>query len=466
MIPVALNQLALDCEGKLLQSHADELASAVTIDTRRIAGGELFVAIRGERVDGAALAAQALEAGAVGVLTSDPEVAIASGADSERLIVVPDVLKALGDIARANLARVREQGDPLVVAVTGSVGKTTTKDLLAKLLAYRGPIIAPPGSFNNEVGLPLTVLRADAATATLVLEMGADHVGNIDYLTSIAQPDVSVVLIVARAHLGEFGGIDNVQKAKSELVLNTREGGVVVLNADDARVMAMADLARGPVVTFSALGKGEVSARDIEVGSNGCASFTLTTPEASAHVTLGLVGAHHVANALAAATVARALGRSVEQIAGALTGTTAGSPHRMDVFTTRGAVIIDDSYNANPDSMRAGIRAAGSLAGERRTIAVLGEMLELGDSSESEHADLAPVLADAGIDVVIAVGRGTEALAAAAYTRGIDVVRADDPDVALMHLEAIMGTDDVVLIKGSNGSGVWRVADALRGEEK
>ena len=222
MIPVTLAQLARDCDGQVVGTPTTEILD-LTTDTRAITPGAIFAAIKGARVDGASLAGEALKKGASAILTSDPVTAVACGAKPEDVVVVDDVQAAIGKLARENLRRVRESGnsDFKVVAVTGSVGKTTTKDLLAAILAKRGPIIAPPGSFNNELGLPLTVLRADDTTATLVLEMGADHIGNIDYLTSIARPDAAAVLIVARAHLGEFGGIDNVALAKSELVTGT-----------------------------------------------------------------------------------------------------------------------------------------------------------------------------------------------------------------------------------------------------
>ncbi len=468
MIPVTLAQLARDCDGQVVGSPTT-LISDLSTDTRTIAPGAIFAAIKGERVDGATLAGQALDNGAAAVLTSDPVTAVACGVKPDNIVVVDDVQIAIGKLARANLNRLREDGNPLlkVVAITGSVGKTTTKDLLAAILAERGPIIAPPGSFNNELGLPLTVLRAGEETATLVLEMGADRVGNIDYLTSIARPDVSAVLIVARAHLGEFGGIDKVAEAKSELVTGTIEGGPVILNADDPRVAAMATLAHGPVTTFSRLGSTEadVSARDIRVDETGRASFTLVTAEGAAPVALQLVGEHHVANALAAAAVSVKLGIELVHIVDVLSSVGPASPHRMDVQDIRGITIIDDAYNGNPDSMRAGIAALARLGKNRRRIAVLGAMLELGEASDSEHAALAPVLREADVDAVVCVGDGIEALRAAASAEGLDVIEAANPDEALELLDNLFVTGDVVLLKGSNGSGVWRIADALVGEE-
>lgn len=472
MIATSLAQIALDCEGTLgapgaaedsIAISADDVVTSVATDNRQVNGGELFVAIKGERIDGNTLANAALLAGAAGVLTSDPETAAASGADPARLVVVDEPIAALGRLARASLARLRAEGNPdlRVVAVTGSVGKTTTKDLLASLLKERGPIIAPPGSFNNELGLPLTVLRATADTATLVLEMGADHVGNLEYLTSIAPPDVSVVLVVARAHLGEFGGIENVALAKSELVSGTRADGVVVLNADDERVAAMAPKAPGVLVRFSAKGQSDAEVRAENVSAQDArASFDLVTPSGSARVDLKLIGEHHVTNALAAAAVADVLGIGVAEIAAVITATGPASPHRMDVDTRGGVTIIDDSYNANPDSMRAGLDALKTLGQGRRTIAVLGAMLELGDASADEHEAIGEYCA--GIDVVVAVGEGVAELSKAAFGAGSQVYDAPDTDAALALLSTLLVNGDVLLLKGSNGSGVWRIADSLK----
>lgn len=469
MIATTLEQIATDCDGYFydeVTSAVAEVVTSVCTDNRQVTGGELFVAFAGERADGNRFANDALLAGAVGVLTANPKAAIDAGADPARLVVVDgDPIEAVGKLARAALARVREQGDPnlAVVAVTGSVGKTTTKDLLASLLDSRGPIIAPPGSFNNELGLPLTVLRANEDTATLVLEMGADHVGNLDYLTSIAPPDVSVVLAVARAHLGEFGGIDNVAKAKAELVQGTKDSGVVVLNADDPRVAAMAEVSPARVRYFSSKDRTDLYASEIELTEEGKASFVLHAGDESAAVQLQLVGRHHVSNALAAASVAHELGSSLGDIATVLSETGPASPHRMDVFTINEAVIIDDSYNANPDSMRAGIDVLAQLGQGKRRIAVLGAMLELGDASDQEHGDIGEYVASAGTDVLVCVGDHLESASKAAFKGGVQVYDVDDVSGATELLSTLVVPGDVVLLKGSNGSGVWQVADDLKG---
>ncbi|MFY9262787.1 MAG: UDP-N-acetylmuramoyl-tripeptide--D-alanyl-D-alanine ligase [Actinomycetaceae bacterium] len=441
-------------------------ATGVVIDNRQITGGELFVAIAGERVDGNKFAANALERGAVGVLTSDRQAALDSGATPERVIVVADPVKALADLAREQVRRLRRTGNPdlRIVGVTGSVGKTSTKDLLGELLAYRGPITAPVGSFNNEIGFPLTVLRADEHTATLVLEMGADEVGNIEYLTDIATPDVSVVLIVARAHLGGFGGIDKVAIAKSELVRATRPGGVVVLNNDDQRVRAMASDASGEVVFFSASGANTsgVWASDTVLDDAGRASFVLHAGQESTRVHLKLVGAHHVTNALAATAVAHVFGRDLTAIAADLAVAGPVSPHRMDVVELGDIVMIDDSYNANPDSMRAGLDALAQIGRGRRKIAVLGAMRELGANSDAEHVAIGEYLAHVECDEAVCVGDGLEDLATSARKAGIKVHDARDIDSASAMLDAVLRPGDVVLLKGSYSTNIWQVANELK----
>lgn len=461
MIPVSLNQIAMDTRGRLLaEGSGDTIAASVTIDSRTVAGGALFVAIPGERVNGHDFAKAALDGGAAGVLVEDPDRAVANGADPARLIAVPSTQDALGHLARASLRRIREVANPLVVGVTGSVGKTTTKDLLATLLEPRGPIIAPPGSFNNELGLPLTVLRADENTATLVLEMGADKIGNLEHLTDIAPLDIGVVLAVARAHLGEFGGIENVAKAKSELVSGILPEGVAILNADDHRVAAMSSKAH-KVVTFSATGSGDVTASDIALGDDGRASFTLGHGGSTASVSLGLVGEHHVSNALAAAAVGIVSGMDLTEIAERLGGVGAASPHRMDVWQSGDLTVIDDSYNANPDSMRAGIRALSQL-GKGPKVAVLGAMLELGEESDAEHTSVGLELGQLGIDTLVAVG--APALAEGARQADVSAVDVTDIESAWPVVLSLAGQSGTILLKGSNGSKIWQLADRLKEE--
>jgi UDP-N-acetylmuramoyl-tripeptide--D-alanyl-D-alanine ligase len=467
MITMTLAQIAAVTGGELAgEGHAPVTGDVVT-DSRAVRPGALFAAFDGEHVDGHDFVVGALDAGAAGALVSRA----VPGTDPARTVLVDDVAAALGRLARHVLAELRAgrtPEDPLqVVAVTGSVGKTTTKDLLARLLAPLGEHIAPPGSFNNEIGLPLTVLRATGTTRTLVLEMGADHLGNLEYLTSVAPPDVAVVLAVGRAHLGEFGGIENVARAKSELVVGLAPGGTAVLNADDHRVAAMAGLAAGRVLTFGRSAGADVRAEQVRLDDAGRASFRLTAPQGAIDVGLALVGEHHVVNALAAAAVALDLGVPAETVVSVLAAAGAASPHRMDVRDrSDGVRVVDDSYNANPDSVRAGLRALVGLAAGRRSVAVLGEMLELGEYSADEHRAVGADAAALGIDVVVAVGGGTAALADGARAAAGDgssreIVQVPDVDAARTLLGERLRPGDVVLLKGSNGSGIWRLADAL-----
>lgn len=524
MIPLTLAEVAT-AVGAPPATGDVAVTGPVVTDSRAIEPGGLFAAVVGARVDGHDFVRPVLAAGAAGALVdatwigSDAHAALLAdhpGAGG-RLVAVPDVVAALGALAREVLARLRAAGGasaPRVVGVTGSVGKTTTKDLLAQVLrdhvaAASGgaggagapaavdpqvSVISPPGSFNNEIGLPLTVLRATADTRFLVLEMGADHVGNIAYLTSVAPPDVAVVLAVGRAHLGEFGGIEQVARAKAEMVTGAAPGATVILNADDERVAAMAELVTGAGtgaagtgnagtvtgaaaradLTVRTFGRGpaDVAARDVRVDDAGCAAFDLAAGDADAApvrlpVTLRLVGEHHTANALAATAAALTLGVPAAEIVATLARTGPASAHRMAVTDRADGVrIIDDAYNANPDSVRAALRALAPLAPGRRTVAVLGEMLELGEESAAEHRDVGRAVARAGVDVLVAVAPGAAPIAAGAAAQDPDRA-ADhtvaDVDAARTLLDSLVRPGDVVLVKGSNGSGLWRLADDLVG---
>lgn len=435
----------------------------VVTDSREAAPGGVYVARRGENADGHDYVASAARAGAVCALVE--RVVDLSDCPPITQVVVGDATGALGDLARAQLEALRAGGAIDVVAVTGSVGKTTTKDLLLQVLSADAPTVAPRLSFNNEVGLPLTVLTADESTRHLVLEMGASGPGHIAYLTRIAPPDVAIELVVGHAHMGGFGSVAGVAEAKAELIEGSRQGATAVLNADDPNVAAMAPRAKGPVVRFSPSGAGaDVVAEDVRVDAAGRASFTLAAPEGREPVSLALVGAHHVANALAAAAGARALGLGLPLIARALSGARALSPHRMDVRGLRiGAVpltLIDDSYNANIDSMRAAVAALEAIGKGRRTIAVLSEMLELGEDSPATHRAVGAMLSGAGVDALIGLGRDAHY-----YSEGAasvpDRVLVEDPGAALAAVLDRLTDDCVVLVKGSYNSYSWQVADGL-----
>ena len=446
--------------GRLVGSDVSVTGSVVT-DSREAQAGSLYVARRGESADGHAFVAGAVARGAVAVIVEhEVDEAVAQ-------IVVEDSTEALGALARAHMEALRAGGALDVIAMTGSVGKTTTKDLLLQIMSADGPTVAPKLSFNNEVGLPLTVLLADEKTRHLVLEMGASGPGHITYLTGIVAPDVAIELCVGHAHVGGFGGFEGVAAAKAELIRGMRPGGPVILNTDDPNVEAMAPLASGEVIRFSASGnpRAEVRAQDVSVDAADRASFTLVTPAGTAQVSLKIVGRHHVANALAAAAGALTLGVDLATVVQVLSSARALSPHRMDVheLVIDGCelTLIDDSYNANLDSMRAGIAALSSIGKGGRTIAVLGEMLELGEDSQSLHEQVGAMIEACGVETLIGLGADAHYYLEGASAVPNRQVASDPADAARLALE-FAGDGAVVLVKGSFGSHSWQVADILR----
>lgn len=437
-----LSQIADTVGGRLIGTDRPVEVTAA-VDSRHVPAGGLFAALPGARVDGHQFVAAALSGGAGGALISDPRAAV--GVDG--VIVVDDVARALGVLARAHVTGQRDHLK--VVAITGSMGKTTTKDLLTHLVP--APVVATRRSMNNELGVPLTALEVDEHTATLVLEMGADHEGDLTYLTGLVPPDVAVVLAVGRAHLGVFGSVAAIARAKAELVQALGPDGTAVLNADDPLVAEMAPLA--PRRVFFGRGQ-EVRAEGIALDGRSRASFTLYLPDGAASVKLGLVGAHHVGNALAAAAAAHVLGVGVDAIAAGLSEHGPDSPHRMDVTQRAdGITVIDDAYNANPASMAAALRTLAHLSRGRRSVAVLGPMLELGPQEVELHREVGQLARELGIDAVYTLGE----LSAHIAVPGLDVTQCADLSELRAALELRAG--DVVLFKASNGSHLYELAE-------
>ena len=467
MIALTAAEVAGLTGGRLLAGTGSTgVSGPVVIDSRAATTGSLFVALPGERVDGHDFAAAAVAAGARVVLAEralDLEPTAA-------LVVVDDAVAALGRLARGVLDRLRADGaGPLVVGVTGSQGKTTTKDLLAHVLSPGGPVVAPVGSFNNEIGAPLTVLRADARTASLVVEMGARGVGHIATLCAIAPPDVGVELVVGSAHAGEFGSLEATALAKGELVEALSADGLAVLNADDDRVAAMASRTRARVLTFGRSPGADVRAVDVELDDRARARFTLQHAGAAAPVTLRLHGEHQVTNALAAAAVALGTGRALAEVAASLSTAEDLSPGRMQVVERAdGVTVVHDAYNANPDSVRAALKALVGMAttpsGPRRTWAVLGEMLELGPASRDEHDVIGRLVVRLDVDQLLVVGAGARPIYTGAVMEGSwgeEAAFAPDVDDALEFLRPRLRPGDVVLVKSSNGAGLARLATTL-----
>jgi UDP-N-acetylmuramoyl-tripeptide--D-alanyl-D-alanine ligase len=446
-----------------LADPAELVVGPVVADSRRVTRGCLFVAVSGARVDGHDFATQAVADGA--------PVVLASRTLSVPAVVVGDTVRALGDLARGYLHRL---ANPVVVGITGSSGKTSTKDIVGQLLAELGPTVAPEGSFNTEVGLPLTVLRADADTRYLVLEYSARGLDHIAYLCGIARPRIGVVLNVGAAHLGEFGSRSMVARAKGELIEALPDDGLAVLNADDDAVSAMTSLTGARVVTFGLGAYADVRAVDVALDELARPTFRMLTAAGEIEVSLSVHGAHHVSNALAAAAVALELGLDLESVSAALARIRAVSRWRMQVSERAdGLVVINDAYNANPESMRAALAALAAIGsggaadgarGPRRTHAVLGVMAELGPATAAAHRELGAEAAQIGVHQLVVVGAAAKGIADGAIDAGLDPTRVtvvDGVADAVSVLEKDLGQGDVVLVKASRSADLQRVAEAL-----
>lgn len=512
MIELTVAQIADIVGGTLADISPEDAAQrrvtgTVEFDSRAVGPGGLFLALPGARSDGHDHAGAAVAAGAVAVLAARPVgvpavVVAPEGASGSRAGVLehdPDgsgaaVLAALAKLAQAVAAEL-VAGGLTIVGITGSSGKTSTKDLVAAVLEPLGEVVAPPGSFNNELGHPWTVLRATPDTDYLVLEMSARHPGNIAELAAIAPPAIGVVLNVGTAHLGEFGSREAIAQTKSELPQSVPASGVVILNVDDPAVAAMAGVTAARVVRVSraehtGAGPSQLWAGSVSLDELARPFFTLQHRDDSgtrqAEVRLGVYGDHQVTNALCAAAVALECGADVDQVAAALAGAGPVSRHRMHVTTRAdGVTVIDDAYNANPDSMRAGLQALAWIAhgGEggaqrpaekRRSWAVLGEMAELGEDAIAEHDRIGrlAVRLDVSRLVVVGSGRSMSAMHHGAVMEGSwgsadqGAVNVADSDAALALLRAELQPGDVVLVKASNAAGLGALADALARDDR
>jgi UDP-N-acetylmuramoyl-tripeptide--D-alanyl-D-alanine ligase len=457
MIGLSLSEVAELTGGALTGAAGARVTGTVTLDSRAVAPGDLFVAVVGERVDGHDFLGAAAAAGAVAALSTRAD-------DALPTVVVDDPVLALGRLATGVHARLTA-GRLRTLGITGSSGKTSTKDLLGQVLATAGPTVSPPGSYNNDIGLPLTVLDADEETRFLVLEMGSRGPGHIARLCRIARPQIGVVLNVGSAHLGEFGSPEGTARAKGELVEALPEDGTAVLNADDPRVLGMASRTRARVLTTGRGQDADVRATRGALDEQGRAIFDLQVGEETHPVHLQVVGEHQVANALSAAGAALAAGMSPADVAAALSAATARSRWRMEVDRRAdGVTVVNDAYNANPESMRAALAALTGLPADRR-IAVLGAMGELGADAPAEHERLGRDAAAAGIDLIVAVGPDAvgiaEGAAAAGRRTGEESVHVPDRAAARQLLSEVLRPGDVVLLKASRAYGLELLAADL-----
>lgn len=448
--------------GDIWPNESDGGISAIATDSRTTQPGELYVALRGTRFDGHQFIPEALRAGAAAVLmeaSALPEIQVALQAADIPAVLVSDTLDALQSLATWHRSRLKGP----VVAITGSNGKTSTKDLVAAALGSRFPVHATQGNLNNEIGVPLTILQWEQEQRGLVVEMGMRARGEIRQLAQIAHPTIGVVTNVGPVHLETLIDLDGVAAAKAELVEQLPAHGIAVLNADDSRVAAMATQTSARVVTYGLDQRADIHARDIEILGLEGIQFNVKTSDGEAQIKIPLLGEHNVSNALAAIGVAQACGLTLKEIAHGLRNMRL-SAMRMEVVPLAGEItLLNDAYNAAPASMRAALHTLRQLPGHRRAV-VLGDMLELGERARQEHETLGRSVAEHGFDRLIVLGEWAEIVAAAAEGAGFprhSITVCGDADEAAQALEKWVSPHDVVLVKASRGLRLERVVDYM-----
>ncbi len=449
MIPLSALEISEIVKGQLHGESNVVVSMPAVFDSREAMQGSLFLALVGDHQDGHDYVDAAINNGAV--------LSLSTRTVNGNHIVVGDVIEAvslLAQFVRSQLLAMK------VIGITGSQGKTSTKDLLRSICSTSGRTVAPVASFNNELGVPLTLLQCDTKTQFCIIEMGARHKGDIAKLCSVVKPDIGVVLRVGNAHIGEFGSQEAIAQTKSELIQSLEKDGIAILGSYDKFTIAMKSLHKGKTLTFGENQSDDVRAADIEI-REGRAHFDLVTPQGRDAVGLRLIGAHHVSNALAAAAVATALGIAIEVIAGALSTAEIASKWRMELHEFDGIMLINDSYNANPESMAAALRTLLLFAQERggESWAFIGKMHELGESSASHHRDIGTLAQEIGIDHCVAVA-----------TPEYAPVSGGDASMAFHNLgiieEAIafsshINKGDVVLVKASRAEHFELLADGI-----
>lgn len=461
MIALTLAEIAEALGGRIVRGDpAATVSGSVETDSRLVGPGSVFFALPGETTDGALFVPAALEAGAA-LVVAEREV------DAPALVVVEDGVAALADLARHVVASVRALGRLRVVAVTGSNGKTTTKNLLRAILSAEGPTVAPEGSFNNHVGAPISMLRVDESTEYLVVEMGASHVGEIARLVAIVTPDVGIVLKVGLAHAGEFGGIEGVQRAKAEMVTDLPEAAVALLHGDDPRVAEMAGMTRARVVRFGLGEDADVRADDVRATATGT-TFDYLADGMRLPVRLRILGEHHVTNALASLGAAREFGIPAEGAIAAIETVPMAERWRMQLLEPGdGVTVVNDAYNASPDSTAAALKTLVQITPpESRSVAVLGEMAELGEYADEEHDRVGLLAVRLNIGQLVVVGERAKRIHAAAGLQGSwdgESVFVPDPEAAYAFLRGFLQPGDVVLVKSSKSAGLRFLGDRLGG---
>ncbi len=448
--------------GRLLQGEEKTSFRGISTDSRTVAEGELFIALKGERFDGHHFAIEALKKRAGGVIIEEDKIRDIrwNGYRPSVVIAVKDALHALGDIARE---RRRKFGTP-VVALTGSNGKTTTKDMISACLETTFPVLKTKGNLNNLIGLPLTLLNLTEQERIVVLEMGMNVPGEIRRLTEIAEPDVGLITNIERVHLEGMGSLERVREEKGELFRRMRQDGTILVNQDDPRVIDLASEFRGQKITFGIDHPAEVMAKEIRLKGVGGTSFTLMMEGVTMEITLPLLGGHFVPNALSAIASASLFGIELEKVKEALENLQP-SPMRMEVLRPKeGVTLINDAYNANPRSMELALEILSEMKGKGRAIAVLGDMLELGDFSVEAHQHIGQRVEELSIDFLLALGEEAPVLVESAMRHGLDSEKArivESHTEAISILKKMVRDGDWILVKGSRRMGMEKIAEGL-----
>ena len=461
MIELTIREIAEVISAELYGDGEKIVSGSVETDSRLVSAGSLFVAKPGEVTDGHNFIAAALANGAVAAIVEHKT------ADDIPQLVVADSVLALGKLAGYVVAKVRGLGDLKVIGITGSNGKTTTKNMLREILSSSGATIAPEESYNNEVGAPYSMLRITKDTKFLVVEMGAGGKGSISYLAKMAKPDIAIELKVGLAHAGEFGGIENTQAIKAELVEELSDDAILLLNTDDARVAEMASLTKAKVLGFGMHHSSQYLASDISVSIEGT-NFTIHRPDGSTDaVHLQILGEHHIYNALAALATADVLGVDADSAIKALENMKLAEKWRMELSVRKdGLTVINDAYNASPDSMKAALQTLAQLGRQtgKKTVAVLGEMAELGEFSLHEHDAIGRIAVRLNLGQIVVIGKAAKLIHMGASQEGSwdgESAYFDEISDAKAYLRGMLTGDEIVLVKSSKSANLRHLGDDL-----
>lgn len=445
-----LGEVAAACAGRVSDRWTQTQVFGVSTDTRELASGELFAALTGAR-DGHQFVPDARAKGAAAALVSNP----AGLPEDFPVVVVDDTLRALGSLAAWHRGRMPAK----VGAITGSTGKTSTKDLLGAIMRGVGSSVVAQGTQNNEIGVPLTLLQLGPEDRYCVLELAMRGPGEIDYLARIARPEVGVITNIGQSHVGRLGSREAIAQVKAEILEHIAEGGAAVLNADDFFFSVFAAMAHSRVVSFGIEQEADVRALEVDASGMDGVRFRMATPLGEATVRMRVPGRHNVVNALAATAAAVELGASLQQVVGALEAFEGSSMRMQQVTGPGGSLILNDAYNASPDSVAAALAVLASASGRR--IFVFGDMLEMGPEGEPAHREVGRAAAEAGVTRLVAVGELAALAAEEAGERGVQTAAVDSPEAAAELLRPELREGDVVLVKGSRSMGLEHAVEGL-----